>query len=316
MRDKDRCICCIQYATQTPASISVSSTRVHMHMQWVTDPQQHPDHKSWHFLMPLIYLPKFRQEGWISHFSYHIKTACKQPCWSKQTKNNTTVSVWGWNEMTHSRLIPTLNKHQFFHHLEIPLKGDFRSLKHETDFILWVILSEISGEQCLIDTRLNNMRWKNLLVANRSVLLGETHTHCFCFETLHHWIFFIRQTAQLCFHCAKTNPHITIGYLLTVWCTEMWCEICMCSAKCNPVFGVQTTHLRTFGRAQSLNYRSYYSVLFDGRNLLRFVGIETLKHIICYKTISCCSQRPEVRLKGCLGCMKIRTWVGWCLPLC
>lgn len=150
----------------------------------------------------------------LSLFLSH-KTACKQPCWSKQTKNNTTVSVWGWNEMTNSRLIPTLNNHQFFLHLEIPFKGDFWSLALDRLHIVGDSLWDF-GRTMSHWYKTQQYEMEKLIGGQQIFIVGWNTYPLFLFRDITSLDFFTRQTARLCFHCAKTNRHITIGYLLPV----------------------------------------------------------------------------------------------------
>lgn len=193
--------------------------------------------------------------------------------------------------------------------LEIPFKGDFGSLALDRLHIVGDSLCDFGGTMSHW-YKTQQYEMEKLIGGQQIFIVGWNTYPLFLFRDITSLDFFTRQTARLCFHCAKTNRHITIGYLLTVWCIEMWCEICVCCAKCNPMFGVWTVHLNTFGLSQSLNYRLYYSASFDGRNLLRFVGIETLKHIISYKTNFGLLSDARSQVKRMLGLLEHKNMDG------
>ena len=86
MGDKDRCICYVHTDAARPPihTQTHTTTHTHTHTHTHTRMRTHTHHhrgnesllhssalttaESWHFLMPPIYLPKFRQEGNFSYF--------------------------------------------------------------------------------------------------------------------------------------------------------------------------------------------------------------------------------------------------------
>lgn len=178
MGDKDRCICYVQCATQT-LHLSPPRTQTHMRTQWVTVPLQHSDH-SW--VLTFSHASNLFTKVQTGGTNLSLFLQCKPLINSDadQTNNNNkihkyihfcvvlsephndTLLVSSWiSTLKWTRATTCFSFPGFVTFAQLPPWKDF-SEEFDSWDKLGIAFDSLWdwGEQCLTDTRLNNVKWK------------------------------------------------------------------------------------------------------------------------------------------------------------